>query len=171
MRPPLDNAHKNYYYYIKEHAVSGESCPHAGLHGRVGKAKERAFSMRYSRQRELVLRQVQSRCDHPTADDIYLSIRDDCPGLSLGTVYRNLNGLVEMGRVRRVSMPGMADRFDRTLADHDHLYCTCCGRVEDVQLDKTAIEQAIASRPDLSIQKYSLSLYGVCSACREAARS
>ena len=52
--------------------------------------------MRYSRQRELVLRQVQNRCDHPTADDIYLAIREDCPGLSLGTVYRNLNGLVEM---------------------------------------------------------------------------
>ena len=127
--------------------------------------------MRYSKQRELVMQTVQNLCDHPTADDIYLTIRDDCPGLSLGTVYRNLNGLVEMGRVRRVSMPGMADRFDRTLTDHDHLYCTCCGRVEDVQLDKAPIEQAIASRPDLSIQRYSLNLYGLCSACREAARS
>lgn len=64
--------------------------------------------MRYSRQRELVMRQVQSRCDHPTADEIYTAVRDDCPGLSLGTVYRNLNGLVEAGRVRRVSVPGQA---------------------------------------------------------------
>ena len=39
--------------------------------------------MRYSRQRELVMRQVQSRCDHPTADEIYTAVRDDCPGLSL----------------------------------------------------------------------------------------
>ena len=126
--------------------------------------------MRYSRQRELVLRQVQSRCDHPTADEIYLSIKDDCPGLSLGTVYRNLNGLVEMGKIRRVSLPGMADRFDRTMADHDHLYCTKCGRVEDVMLDKTAVEQAIASRADLQVERYSINLYGVCSACCAAAR-
>ncbi len=124
--------------------------------------------MRYSRQRELVLRQVQSRCDHPTADEIYLSIKDDCPGLSLGTVYRNLNGLVETGRIRRVSMPGMADRFDRTMADHDHLYCTKCGRVEDVMLDKSAIEKALESRTDLQVESYSLNLYGVCSACRTA---
>ena len=62
--------------------------------------------MRYSRQRELVLRQVQNRCDHPTADDIYSGHPRGLPGLSLGTVYRNLNGLVEMGRVRRVSIPG-----------------------------------------------------------------
>lgn len=126
--------------------------------------------MRYSRQRELVLRQVQSRCDHPTADEIYLSVKDDCPGLSLGTVYRNLNGLVEMGKIRRVSMPGMADRFDRTMDEHDHLYCTKCGRVEDVLLDKTAVDQAIASRTDLQVEHYSINLYGVCSACRTAVK-
>ena len=119
--------------------------------------------MRYSRQRELVLRQVQNRCDHPTADDIYLAIREDCPGLSLG--------LVEMGRVRRVSIPGMADRFDRTLSEHDHLYCTRCGKVEDVFLDKTAINQMIEARKDLAIEHVSLNLYGLCSACREAGRS
>lgn len=126
--------------------------------------------MRYSRQRELVLRQVQSRCDHPTADDIYLAIRDECPGLSLGTVYRNLNGLVEMGRMRRVSIPGMADRFDRTLPDHDHLYCTKCGNVEDVHLDKQTINATLDARKDLAIQSYSLNLYGLCSRCREKER-
>ena len=114
--------------------------------------------MRYSRQRELVMRQVQSRCDHPTADEIYTAVRDDCPGLSLGTVYRNLNGLVEAGRVRRVSVPGQADRFDRTLADH-------------VQLDKAPLDEMIASRPELAIEGYALTLYGVCSACREASGS
>ena len=96
------------------------------------------------------------------------AIREDCPGLSLGTVYRNLNGLVEMGRVRRVSIPGMADRFDRTLSEHDHLYCTRCGKVEDVFLDKTAVNQMIETRKDLAIEHVSLNLYGLCAACREA---
>ena len=127
--------------------------------------------MRYSRQRELVMRLVLSRCDHPTAAEIYTAVRDDCPGLSLGTVYRNLNGLVEAGRVRRVSVPGQADRFDRTLADHDHMFCTRCGRVEDVQLDKTPLDEMIAGRPELAIESYALTLYGVCSACREAGGS
>ena len=67
-------------------------------------------------------------------------------------------------------MPGMADRFDKTLADHDHLYCTKCGRVEDVMLDKTAIEKAISERPDLEVEHYSINLYGVCSNCRSAAK-
>ena len=122
--------------------------------------------MRYSRQRELVLRQVQKRGDHPTADDIYLALRDDCPNLSLGTVYRNLNNLVEMGMMRRVSIPGMADCFDRTTEEHDHLYCTQCGKVEDVFLYSGLMRQILDERTDLQVSHYSLNLYGLCSHCR-----
>ena len=59
--------------------------------------------MRYSKQRELVMQTVQQLCDHPTAEEIYDKAAQECPNLSLGTVYRNLNSLVEAGRVRRVS--------------------------------------------------------------------
>lgn len=160
----LDKICENNYYYKKH-----DNAPRGG--GAAAGENRREKTMRYSRQRELVMRQVQSRCDHPTADEIYTAVRDDCPGLSLGTVYRNLNGLVEAGRVRRVSVPGQADRFDRTLADHDHMFCTRCGRVEDVQLDKTPLDKMIAGRPELAIESYALTLYGVCSACREASGS
>ena len=51
--------------------------------------------MRYSKQRELVMQQVEQLHDHPTAEEIYQNALRECPGLSLGTVYRNLNSLVE----------------------------------------------------------------------------
>ena len=51
--------------------------------------------MRYSKQRELVMQTVENLCDHPTAEEIYDTAAKECPGLSLGTVYRNLNSLVE----------------------------------------------------------------------------
>ena len=51
--------------------------------------------MRYSKQRELVMQTVQNLCDHPTAEEIYDAAVKECPGLSLGTVYRNLNSLVD----------------------------------------------------------------------------
>ena len=50
--------------------------------------------MRYSKQRELVLQKVEELCDHPTAEEIFDKAAPECPGLSLGTVYRNLNSLV-----------------------------------------------------------------------------
>ena len=53
--------------------------------------------MRYSKQRELVLQKVEQLCDHPTAEEIYDEAIKECPGLSLGTVYRNLNSLGRCG--------------------------------------------------------------------------
>ena len=97
--------------------------------------------MRYSKQRELVLQQVEALHDHPTAEEIYQNALKECPGLSLGTVYRNLNSLVEAGRVRRVPIPGQPDRFDHTLSWHSHLYCTRCGQVTDLALDAEVIRR------------------------------
>ena len=98
--------------------------------------------MRYSKQRELVMQTVQNLCDHPTAEEIYDAAVKECPGLSLGTVYRNLNSLVDAGRVRRVSIPGKADRFDHTLPWHSHLYCTVCGSVTDAEVDEKQVMKA-----------------------------
>ena len=125
-------------------------------------------TIRYSKKREAILEAICSTHIHPSADWIYQRLKPAHPDLSLGTVYRNLNGLVEAGRVRRVTIPGQADRFDRTLEEHDHMYCTCCGRVEDVRLDKTPLDKMLADRPELAVTGYTLTLYGVCSACREA---
>ena len=88
------------------------------------------FSMRYSHQRELILREVLSRSDYPTAEQICTSLRAVCPRLSLGTVYRDLNTLVDIGKVRRVSIPGEADRFEGPQEDHQQLYCRSCQKVK-----------------------------------------
>ena len=80
--------------------------------------------MRYSKQRELVMQTVERLCDHPTAEEISDKAAQECPNLSLGTVYRNLNSLVEAGRVRRVSIPQeavdllMAAKYFERIGDH-----------------------------------------------------
>ena len=120
--------------------------------------------MRYSKQRELVMQTVQNLCDHPTAEEIYDAAVKECPGLSLGTVYRNLNCLVDTGSIRRVEVPGHADHFDHTLPPHCHLYCRCCGEVTDVAVDQAALEQIFSEVP-ARIESFSVTLIGVCPTC------
>ena len=120
--------------------------------------------MRYSKQRELVMQTVQNLCDHPTAEEIYDAAVKECPGLSLGTVYRNLNSLVEAGRVRRVSIPGRADRFDHTLCWHSHLYCTACGGVVDADVDEKQVMKLVRSQKGV-VQDCAVVLLGVCEEC------
>ena len=57
-------------------------------------------TLKYSRQRESIKTCLMGRKDHPTADALYTSIREQFPNISLGTVYRNLNLLVDLGEIR-----------------------------------------------------------------------
>ena len=123
--------------------------------------------MRYSKQRELVMQTVQNLCDHPTAEEIYDAAVKECPGLSLGTVYRNLNSLVDAGRVRRVSIPGKADRFDHTLPWHSHLYCTVCGNVTDADVDEKQVMKLVKNQKGV-VQDCAVVLFGVCEQCLQA---
>ena len=63
-------------------------------------------------QRQLVIAAVRFLADHPTAEEVYDRITMEYPDISKGTVYRNLNSLVESGLLGKVSVPSGADRFD-----------------------------------------------------------
>ena len=59
-------------------------------------------TLKYSRQRESIREFVKASKEHPTADDVYASIRKEYPNISLGTVYRNLSLLVELDEIVKV---------------------------------------------------------------------
>ena len=55
------------------------------------------MALKYSRQREAIKEFMMTRKDHPTADIVYMNVRKEFPNISLGTVYRNLTLLSDMG--------------------------------------------------------------------------
>lgn len=119
-----------------------------------------------SRQRDAILKELKSRRDHPTAEDLYLSLKKDIPNLSLGTVYRNLSLLEKEGEILKISDDG-ADRYDGTVASHFHFSCLRCGKISDVFLPQNTLpltDDAINSIHG-TVEKYSLTIFGICSEC------
>ena len=122
---------------------------------------------RKSRQREQILRILRGMDSHPTADEIYTIVRKDIPKISLGTVYRNLNVLVEQGLVQRLPFDGVVDRFEATIRPHYHLICEKCGRVQDFDMPHPGdINKMAEAFCDYSITRHRIDFYGVCSDCR-----
>ena len=121
--------------------------------------------LKYSKQRASIKDYLMHTTSHPTADTVYLHIKEEFPNISLGTVYRNLNSLVEAGMVRRVSIPGRADRFDHTLCWHSHLYCTACGGVVDADVDEKQVMKLVRRQKDVVVQDCAVVLFGLCEAC------
>ena len=73
---------------------------------------------------------------HVTANEVYEFIKEAYPKIGKGTVYRNLDILVEEGAVRMVEVPDGSNRFDFALKNPYHVRCIKCGEVLDVDMDE-----------------------------------
>ena len=96
---------------------------------------------------------ISSSRQHMTAEQIFDALRQAYPTVALATVYNNLNKLWRDGRIRKVSLAGMPDRYDR-VDRHDHLVCRECGRLVDIQL--TGLTQALQAQVKVPILCYDL---------------
>lgn len=124
------------------------------------------MALKYSRQRQVIKDFLMTRKDHPTADVVYMNVRREYPNISLGTVYRNLSLLTDLGEIRRLRMSDGIDHYDADISNHYHVICTECGSVTD--LKTSGIDNIIddAGRNyDGKIQGHVMYFYGVCADC------
>ncbi len=87
---------------------------------------------RLTKQRKIILEELTKLSSHPTADELYQVVRQRIPNISLGTVYRNLDFLVDQGQIARIDASAGQKRFDALLEYHQHVRCLKCGCIGDV---------------------------------------
>ena len=126
--------------------------------------------MRYSKQRETILQAVRDNKIHPTADQVYKLVRKENPTISLGTVYRDLNQLVEAQEILRLRISGSKDRFDADTSEHYHFLCTKCACFKDIPKDlaKTLKDLLLQINEQIAVtvSPTSIQFEGVCVACK-----
>jgi Fur family ferric uptake transcriptional regulator len=120
-----------------------------------------------TRQRRVIMEELRSYRQHPTADELHRRVRERIPNISLGTVYRNLEKLSELGIIRRLDF-GPQRRYDGRTDGHQHVRCIHCNAVADVQMPGAdrLIEnvQGAAGYELLGIQ---MEIRGICPECRK----
>ena len=121
---------------------------------------------KYSRQREAIRGYLREHRDHPTAEEVYLRLYEEDPHLSLGTVYRNLSLLENMGEIRRIRAGTGPDRFDADLSPHQHFICRSCGKVLDMEVPAAALmlREAAGSFPG-RLEECAVTFSGLCRDC------
>jgi Fur family peroxide stress response transcriptional regulator len=132
-------------------------------------ARCRELGLPLTVQRRVIVEEVLLRRDHPTAEQIYDTIRASVPEISRGTVYRTLESLVQLGAIRRAHHLGPATRFDSNTDRHHHLVCVACNRAidfEDAQLDQLPLPSR--RRTGFRITDYSIHFTGLCAECQKA---
>ena len=123
-------------------------------------------TLKYSRQREAIKEYLASTTSHPTADTVYMHVKTEFPNISLGTVYRNLNLLADLGEAVKITTPDGGDRFDAQTIPHYHFYCKDCGSVIDMDFNNIEEINELASQNfDGRIESHTILFYGTCGEC------
>jgi len=82
-------------------------------------------------QRVAILEALTELNNHPAADNIIKFIKEKHPNIAVGTVYNNLEVLIEKGIIKKVNTDKDITRYDAITANHHHLYCVESERIED----------------------------------------
>jgi Fur family ferric uptake transcriptional regulator len=126
------------------------------------------MGFRLSKQRKVILEELQKVNTHPTADEVYDMVRKIIPRISLGTVYRNLEFLCSKGLVLKLGAPGAQKRFDGMAEPHPHIRCAVCTSVADVECDIDIPVIPSECAGGYTIMSTNVEFVGVCPRCQEA---
>jgi Fur family transcriptional regulator, ferric uptake regulator len=122
---------------------------------------------RITKQRQVILEALESSLSHPTADEIYDTVRRRLPRISLGTVYRNLEIMAAQGMIQKLHVAGRQLRFDYDPKVHHHIRCVECGTLADVSVKSPAsLRDMVEDVNGYEISEVRLQLLGLCPKCK-----
>lgn len=131
---------------------------------------DRNVQRRLTKQRKVILEELCKSDSHPTADELYQTVRQRMPNISLGTVYRNLDFLTEQGQIAKIEYSGSQMRFDALLEFHQHVRCVRCGEISDVFNTVQPPDIASIEVPGFTLLSSRIEFDGICDKCAQEER-
>lgn len=117
-----------------------------------------------SKYAKLILQLINESSGHMTAEQIFLELKKIEPKVVQATVYNNLNMLHREGLIRKVSLEGSPDRYDK-IKKHDHLVCKKCGALSDISFRD--LTEGLEEQLGEGILSYDLKVFYLCPKCRD----
>lgn len=119
-----------------------------------------------TRQRQLIHEIICSSMEHLTAEEIYFEAKKRLPKIAVGTVYRNLKQMEEEDEIRKISIPGGPDRYDRSVIPHEHIRCSVCGHLKD--LPDLDMQSYLSEKLGEKVHSYRLDITYICTKCKNS---
>lgn len=107
---------------------------------------------------------IEKSNEHMTAEELFMYCKEKGIKISLASVYRVLSNLCETGEIRKISVAGDKDRYDKVLKDHGHLICQSCGKISDIYIDD--FKEFIEKHEDIKVLSYDFNIGYICKNCK-----
>ncbi len=114
----------------------------------------------------LAIIQLMDEYGHISVRDIYEKIQEKFPSLSLATVYKNINAMMENRFINELKIVGQDNKYELVKERHSHMICRNCGDIEDVFIDTKGLEKSVPAQSDFRVEETSIQFFGLCKKCQ-----
>ena len=122
------------------------------------------YDLKVTPQRVAIVEELYKN-GHMNIDDLYKKLLSKFPSVSLATIYKNINAMVEKVFLSEVKIPNTTSVYELVKTEHAHLVCSCCGYIEDVMLDASTVLDEASKLSSFKINSTNIVLTGICPNC------
>ncbi|AXX84415.1 MULTISPECIES: Fur family transcriptional regulator [Aliarcobacter] len=122
------------------------------------------YDLKVTPQRIAIIEELYKN-GHMNIDDLYKKLLDRFPSVSLATIYKNINSMVEKLFLSEVKIPNAKTVYELSKNEHAHLVCSNCKAVMDIELDSSDISKQISNLNNFKVNQTDIILSGICQKC------
>jgi Fur family peroxide stress response transcriptional regulator len=105
---------------------------------------------------------------HINIEDLYREMLKEFPSVSLATIYKNINQMIESGLIQEVKLPATKSVYELIKEPHLHMICDKCHKVEDIVIGTEKIIEDAEKISGYAIQESFITLRGICPECQKS---
>lgn len=124
------------------------------------------YNLKVTPQRVAIVDELYSN-GHMNIDELYKKLLEKFPSISLATIYKNVNAMVEKVFLNEVKIPDAKSVYELAKEEHSHLVCSSCGRIEDIMIDTSILQSSIKAQSAFKIQNVDVVFSGLCKSCQK----
>jgi len=104
---------------------------------------------------------------HISVEDLYEKIQKKFSSISLATLYKNINAMIETSLLKEVKLPHMKSKYEIVKTPHAHLICEKCGALEDLEMNMDTLHSLITPQSHFKVHQTDLIFSGICQNCQK----
>lgn len=122
------------------------------------------YDLKVTPQRIAIVEELYNN-GHMNIDDLYKKLLEKFPTISLATIYKNVNAMIEKVFLSEVKIPNSKSVYELTKSEHAHLVCDECGKIEDITLDVSSVLNEVETSSSFRVSNTNIVFSGLCSCC------
>ena len=126
--------------------------------------KLKSSGLKVTPQRVAIIEYL-SEYGHLSIAKMYELVKEKFPSISLATIYKNVNAMIDNGFLKEVKIIGQDSRYELNYGEHSHVVCKKCGKVVDIEMESSELLKEAGEKSKMSVDSSSMVFYGICEEC------